>query len=123
MKIVKELENSLNFEEVEKIYSRGGKIAVSYGKETIISFIDTIDYGCELDSSKVEFVNGFTLRKGHDIVIDANTNVTVESIYDGDICGCMGVVKPFVGVYKDCEVSFCLYEDGIIGDKVYEVAL
>lgn len=61
-----------------------------------------------IDDTDIAFVGGESL-------------VIIDRVYN-DTSGCVGVLKSFVGKYKDWEITFCLYDTSdYIADRVVVV--
>lgn len=118
MKIVRELENNVDYSIIKEIYEKGNKVALSYKENTSLGFENTIYYdkeGFRFEVLKDEFI----IEKG-EVFAKENNLIVIDKVVS-DKCGDLGIISPY---FDTGELSFMLYnDDGIIANNVYEVEL
>ena len=128
MKIIRELKNTINIEEVKEIYSKGNKIAFENDYSVNIGFLDRVgvDNGTFVDLSKENLytIESVDIVENYEIFLKSGSLLKIDSIYKDDKEGeYLGIVKPFKGIHKDKILPLCFYNEVgiIIVDKVYEI--
>lgn len=124
-KVIRELEKGISFGELEKIYAKGHKIAMVFGKDDMLAFDEFIvsDIKGKLENVENQKVKeGLYLEDGG-IYAKEDTVVEIDSIFE-DKTGYFGnIVVVEEGEYK---VNIMLYDDNangtsLICEKVFEI--
>lgn len=115
MKIIRELENNVDFSIVKSIYEQGNKIAILYKNDTLLGYEDTVFYD-EGDIRSGSLKEAFVIKSG-ELLVKEGRVIVIDKVVS-DKCGDLGFIHPYG---DNGELSFLLYNNDIIADTVFEV--
>lgn len=127
MNIIKELRNTIDFEEVQEIYNKGNKIGMENNYSLNIGFVDRVhvdkDTIVDLTNEDLDIIEGLEILNNYEIVLKGNSIVEFDSIYwDSREREYVALIKPFKGIHRDKLLPIFLYNNsGVIGNRVYEI--
>lgn len=117
MLFIKELKKDEDLSVIESVYDKGNKIALSFNKDTLVGYENTVCYDDEYKSNKLK--DEYIVKNGA-IYIKACKIVVIDKI-QRDTSGVLAYIYP----YEDTSLlTYFLYDDdGVIADSVAEVSI